>query len=100
MAAVLRSSSQTHAPAGSWPWYQTRYDPNLFVDGISNKDYQGLLNDTNRPLINRATQGVYPPASTVKPYIAVSALSAGVITKNTSLFDLVGGNCQFGKALP
>lgn len=63
------------------------YDPNLFVDGISNKDYQGLLNDPNRPLINRATQGVYPPASTVKPYIAVSALSAGVITKNTSLFD-------------
>ena len=63
------------------------YDPNLFVDGISNKDYQGLLNDPDRPLINRATQGVYPPASTVKPYIAVSALSAGVITKNTSLFD-------------
>lgn len=63
------------------------YDPNLFVDGISNKDYQGLLNDPNRPLINRATQGVYPPASTVKPYIAVSALSAGVINKNTSLFD-------------
>jgi penicillin-binding protein 2 len=63
------------------------YDPNLFVDGISSKDYQGLLNDPNRPLINRATQGVYPPASTVKPYIAVSALSAGVITKNTSLFD-------------
>ena len=52
------------------------YDPNLFVDGISSKDYQGLLNDPNRPLINRATQ-VYPPASTVKPYIAVSALSAG-----------------------
>lgn len=63
------------------------YDPNLFVDGISSKDYQGLLNDPNRPLINRATQGVYPPASTVKPYIAVSALSAGVINKNTSLFD-------------
>lgn len=63
------------------------YDPNLFVDGISNKDYQGLLNDPDRPLINRATQGVYPPASTVKPYIAVSALSAGTITKNTSLFD-------------
>ncbi|RTF81302.1 penicillin-binding protein 2 [Serratia marcescens] len=63
------------------------YDPNLFVDGISSKDYQGLLNDPNRPLINRATQGVYPPASTVKPYIAVSALSAGVITKNTVVFD-------------
>ncbi|WP_336194610.1 peptidoglycan DD-transpeptidase MrdA [Hafnia paralvei] len=63
------------------------YDPNLFVDGISSKDYQRLLNDPNRPLINRATQGLYPPASTVKPYIAVSALSAGVITKNYSLFD-------------
>lgn len=63
------------------------YDPNLFVDGISNKDYQGLLNDPNRPLINRATQGLYPPASTVKPYIAVSALGAGVINKNTTLFD-------------
>lgn len=63
------------------------YDPNLFVDGISGKDYRFLLNDPNRPLINRATQGVYPPASTVKPYIAASALSAGVITPTTSLFD-------------
>jgi len=63
------------------------YDPNLFVDGISSKDYKGLLEDPDKPLINRATQGVYPPASTVKPYIAVSALTAGVITRNTSLFD-------------
>ncbi|ENG88391.1 penicillin-binding protein 2 [Escherichia coli 178200] len=63
------------------------YDPNLFVDGISSKDYSALLNDPNTPLVNRATQGVYPPASTVKPYVAVSALSAGVITRNTTLFD-------------
>lgn len=63
------------------------YNPNLFVNGISNKDYSALLNDPNTPLINRATQGIYPPASTVKPYIAVSALSAGVINRNTSLFD-------------
>ncbi|MGY0155085.1 peptidoglycan DD-transpeptidase MrdA [Edwardsiella tarda] len=63
------------------------YDPNLFVDGISSKDYRALLNDANRPLINRATQGVYPPASTVKPYVAVSAMSAGVISRNTTLFD-------------
>lgn len=33
------------------------YDPNLFVDGISSKDYSGLLNDPNTPLVNRATQG-------------------------------------------
>ncbi|WP_457913859.1 peptidoglycan DD-transpeptidase MrdA [Candidatus Gillettellia adelgis] len=63
------------------------YNANLFVDGISRKDYQELLEDPNRPLINRVTQGLYPPASTVKPYIAVSALSDGVITKNTILFD-------------
>ncbi len=36
------------------------YDPNLFVDGISSKDYSGLLNDPNTPLVNRAPQGVYP----------------------------------------
>ncbi|PHM68498.1 hypothetical protein Xekj_03324 [Xenorhabdus sp. KJ12.1] len=63
------------------------YDPNLFVDGISSKDYKALLNNPNRPLINRATQGAYPPASTVKPFIAVAALSSGVITKNTTIHD-------------
>ncbi|NIF23004.1 peptidoglycan DD-transpeptidase MrdA [Candidatus Pantoea multigeneris] len=63
------------------------YDPNLFVDGISGKDYRALLNDENRPLYNRAIQASYPPASTVKPYVAVSALTAGVINRNTSLFD-------------
>lgn len=63
------------------------YDPNLFVDGISTSEYTRLLGDSNRPLINRATQGTYPPASTVKPYVAVSALGAGVINPNTSLFD-------------
>lgn len=63
------------------------YDPNLFVDGISSKAYYMLLKDKSRPLINRATQGLYPPASTVKPYISVSALTLGVISKHFSLFD-------------
>ncbi|WP_323839358.1 peptidoglycan DD-transpeptidase MrdA [Photorhabdus africana] len=63
------------------------YDPNLFVNGISNKNYQELLNNPDRPLINRATQGIYPPASTVKPFITVAALSTGVINKNTTIFD-------------
>ncbi|MCC8373594.1 MULTISPECIES: peptidoglycan DD-transpeptidase MrdA [Photorhabdus] len=63
------------------------YDPNLFVNGISNKSYQELLNNPDRPLINRATQGIYPPASTVKPFITVAALSTGVINKNTTIFD-------------
>ena len=49
------------------------YDNNLFVDGISSEDYKRLLNDPARPLYSRATQGVYPPASTVKPFISVAA---------------------------
>ncbi|CAJ0993033.1 peptidoglycan DD-transpeptidase MrdA [Pantoea sp. Nvir] len=63
------------------------YNPNLFVDGISGKDYRALLNDENHPLYNRAIQASYPPASTVKPYVAISALSTGVINRNTTLFD-------------
>lgn len=63
------------------------YDNNLFVDGISSEDYKRLLNDPARPLYSRATQGVYPPASTVKPLIAVAAQTENVITQNTTIFD-------------
>lgn len=63
------------------------YDNNLFVDGISSEDYKRLLNDLARPLYSRATQGAYPPASTVKPFIAVAAQTENVITPNTTIFD-------------
>jgi len=59
------------------------YDPNAFVHGISSKAYNALLNDKDRPLVNRTTLGIYPPGSTVKPFIAVSALEEGVVTPNT-----------------
>lgn len=62
------------------------YDPNPFVKGISYQDYNKLLHDKDLPLINRVTQGLYPPASTVKPYMAMSALLNGVITPQTSFF--------------
>ena len=62
------------------------YDPNPFVKGISYQAYKTLLQDKNLPLINRVTQGLYPPASTVKPYMAMSALLSGVITPQTSFF--------------
>ncbi|HIC1894729.1 penicillin-binding protein 2 [Citrobacter freundii] len=62
------------------------YDPNPFVKGISYQDYNKLLQDKDLPLINRVTQGLYPPASTVKPYMAMSALLNGVITPQTSFF--------------
>lgn len=62
------------------------YDPNPFVKGISYKAYKSLLTNPDLPLINRVTQGLYPPASTVKPYMSISALFAGVITPSTTFF--------------
>lgn len=63
------------------------YDPNAFVHGISGKDYRALLNDKDRPLVNRPTLGIYPPASTVKPFISVAALQEKVITTKTTRND-------------
>ncbi len=63
------------------------YNNNLFVGGISGADYKRLLDDEDRPLYSRATQGAYPPASTVKPFIAVAALTENVITSGTTVFD-------------
>ncbi|QOI11130.1 peptidoglycan DD-transpeptidase MrdA [Blochmannia endosymbiont of Colobopsis nipponica] len=63
------------------------YDPNLFVHGISIKNYNDLIQNKNCPLLNRAIRGIYPPASTVKPYILISALTLGAINKNFSFFD-------------
>ncbi|WVD65335.1 penicillin-binding protein 2 [Orbus sturtevantii] len=63
------------------------YDPNLFVGGISSAKYKALLEDSDKPLFNRAMLGTYPPASTVKPFIAISALSEGIITPKTIVQD-------------
>ncbi|MCO4757775.1 MAG: penicillin-binding protein 2 [Oceanospirillaceae bacterium] len=52
------------------------YDPNLFVTGISNKDYGALRESDNLPLFNRALRGRYPPGSTVKPIIALAAIDS------------------------
>lgn len=64
------------------------YDPNLFVDGISASKYSKLLLDKNKPLFNRTIQGSYPPASTVKPFIAIAALAENVIHPNSSIYDI------------
>jgi len=63
------------------------YDPNLFVHGISGKNYRDLLNSPDRPLVNRVTQGVYPPASTIKPLMAVLGLESGTVTEQTRIPD-------------
>lgn len=63
------------------------YDNNLFVDGISSQDYSTLLNDPDRPLYSRATQAAYPPASTIKPFMAVAGLMEGKITQSSTIYD-------------
>tara|TARA_B110000091_G_scaffold213263_1_gene262122 strand:- start:191 stop:2134 length:1944 start_codon:yes stop_codon:yes gene_type:complete len=62
------------------------YDPNLFVHGISSKNYKKLLT-SDRPLFNRASQGQYPPASTVKPLLALAGLEEKVITYESRIYD-------------
>lgn len=56
------------------------FDPNLFVEGIGQDDYQALLNSPDKPLFNRAVRGQYPPGSTIKPFVALAGLAAGVTT--------------------
>ncbi len=56
------------------------YNPNLFVSGISDTDYRALLDDPDKPLLNRALRGLYPPGSTVKPYLALGGLELGLRT--------------------
>jgi penicillin-binding protein 2 len=62
------------------------YNPNLFVNGISYKNYNRLRNDPNRPLYNRALQGTYPPGSTIKPMVALAGLDEGIVTRSRSVF--------------
>lgn len=63
------------------------YDPNIFVHGISHQDYQALVNAPEKPLYNRAIRGLYPPASTIKPFIALAGLENDVITEHTKIYD-------------
>lgn len=63
------------------------YDPNVFVAGISSQDFQALQQSPERPLYNRALRGLYPPASTIKPYIALEGLESGVTDLNYTIND-------------
>lgn len=53
------------------------YDPNLFVDGITSTDWRDLNESPEKPMVNRALNGAYPPGSTFKPYMALGALTLG-----------------------
>jgi penicillin-binding protein 2 len=53
------------------------FDPNLFVDGIDQENWQALNESIDKPLLNRALRGTYPPGSTYKPFMALAALETG-----------------------
>lgn len=63
------------------------YDPNLFVTGISYKDYGALRDSPYIPLFDRSIQGRYPPASTIKPMMGLAGLSEQVISQSYKIFD-------------
>ena len=58
------------------------FDPNLFVFGISQDEWQMIRNDPMKPLVNKTLQGNYSPGSTIKPIVALSALENGIINPN------------------
>lgn len=60
------------------------YDPNELVGRVRGENYSKLLNDTLKPLVNRATSGVYPPGSTFKMVNGLIVLQSGVVTKNST----------------
>jgi penicillin-binding protein 2 len=63
------------------------FDPNLFVQGISQADYQAILAAPGRPLFNRALLGGYEPGSTIKPFLGLAGLESGVIGKDDRVFS-------------
>ena len=63
------------------------FDPNLFVNGISSEDYKRLSDVQERPLFNRAVRGLYPPASTIKPFMAITGLQSGLATLHDRIYD-------------
>jgi penicillin-binding protein 2 len=63
------------------------FDPNVFVKGISTKEYQALQGNPYHPLYNRTTRGLYPAGSTIKPFVALKALSEGIVTPEDKVYD-------------
>jgi len=62
------------------------FDPNPFVIGIANDAYQALQSSENQPLYNRALRGLYPPGSTIKPFIGLAGLEYNAINAEHKLF--------------
>ena len=63
------------------------FDPNLFVDGIDSDTWKALNESPDRPMVNRALRGIYPPGSTIKPFMALAGLELGLRTPSDSISD-------------
>jgi len=63
------------------------FDPNLFVDGIDPETWKSLNESPDRPMVNRALRGVYPPGSTIKPLLALAGLELGLRKPSDSFID-------------
>ena len=63
------------------------FDPNLFVDGIDQESWQALNESIDKPLLNRALRGTYPPGSTYKPFMAMAALQTGARSATALIND-------------
>lgn len=63
------------------------FDPNLFVDGIDPEAWKALNESAERPMVNRALRGIYPPGSTIKPLMALAGLELGVRRPGDSIVD-------------
>jgi penicillin-binding protein 2 len=63
------------------------FDPNLFVDGIDVENWRELNENPDKPLLNRALRGTYPPGSTYKPLMAMAALTSGKRAPGTVIMD-------------
>jgi penicillin-binding protein 2 len=70
------------------------FDPNLFVEGIDVENWQALSESIDKPLLNRALRGTYPPGSTYKPFMALAALTTGKRSASTIIND--SGSWTFG----
>lgn len=63
------------------------FDPNLFVDGIDAETWKALNGSPEFPMVNRALRGVYPPGSTIKPFMALAGLELGLRTPSDMILD-------------
>lgn len=79
------------------------FDPNLFVEGIDSESWQALNESIEKPLLNRALRGTYPPGSTYKPFMALAALETGKraahVTVNDPGYFNFGGHTFRGHAV-